>query len=285
MQAELISVELPDGTTNCFHTFPSATQADTVVVIFPALGVKGHYYRHYAEALAKEGIHVATIDHRGHGHSSVRPSRKVNFGYKEQVEMEYPTLVKSIKDYYNAKRIIIMGHSLGGQMGSMFVSRYPQLADGFILNASCSVYYKGWGNVGGIGIWLFAQGSNLLAQVKGNYPGNRVGFGGLEARGIISDWAHTCRTNSFNAHGSDYDYDKAMEKCTVPVLALSYAGDSSAPPLALDYLLKKFKKAEVETHHIRSSQKKYNHYSWVREPQTNIPVVREWLAPKSPKGT
>jgi predicted alpha/beta hydrolase len=275
MKPDLIKVEMPDGAVNAFSVFPSAQYSNAVVVIFPAMGVKGHYYRHYAETLAKEGIHVATIDHRGHGQSSVRPSRRVNFGYKEQVEIEYPLLVKAIKQHLNVNTVIVMGHSLGGQMGSMFVSRYPQLVNGFILNASCSVYYKGWGKAG-IGVWLFAQASNLLAKIKGNYPGSRIGFGGLEARGVISDWAHTSRTNSLAAHGSDYDYDKAIAESTLPILALSYQGDSSAPPLALNYLLEKFTKAPIETHHVRSSQKKYNHYSWVREPQTNIPVVKEW---------
>jgi predicted alpha/beta hydrolase len=142
IQPETIPLQFSDGETNAMNIFRAAKADVAVAVIFPALGVKANYYRHYAAALCKENIHVVTVDHRGHGNSSVRPSRKNNFGYREQIEIEYVAILEKVKEIFPQSKIIIIGHSLGGQMGSMFVSRYQNLADGIVLNASCSVYYK-----------------------------------------------------------------------------------------------------------------------------------------------
>ncbi len=275
---ETIPLHFSDGESNAINVFRCEKQEATVVIIFPALGVKANYYRHYAAALAQKNFHVVTADHRGHGNSSVRASRKSDFGYKEQIETEYEMILKTVKEKFPQSKIIVMGHSIGAQMGAMFVSRnYPQL-DGLIINAGCSVYYKGWGTFKGWGVWLFAVFSNFLAQTLGSYPGHKVGFGNVESKGMISDWFHTAMFGNFMAKGSDFDYEKAMSQMPLPVLAMSYKGDASAPPLALKYLTDKFTFATVETHHVKHPEgKKYNHYSWIREPDASMNLVVEWI--------
>jgi predicted alpha/beta hydrolase len=275
---ETITLKFSDSVSNVINIFRAENINASVIILFPALGVKANYYRHYATALAKENIHAVTVDHRGHGNSSVRPSRATNFGYREQIETEYVAILQKVKEIFPQSKTIIMGHSLGGQMGSMFVSRYNDLADGIILNASCSVYYKGWGGFKGIGVLLFAKFSKWIAHLLGYYPGNKIGFGHIEARGIIDDWHYTAETGNFSAHGSEYNYDKAMHEMTIPVLALSYEGDASAPPLALKYLTDTFQSAKVSVHHVAHPHgKKYNHYSWIKEPQASFKLVVDWI--------
>jgi len=278
IKPETISVQFFDGATNAFNIFHVQASNAPVVIIFPALGVKASFYRHYAAALVKQNINAVTIDHRGHGNSSVRPSRKINFGYREQIEIEYVAILEKVKETFPVSKVIIMGHSLGGQMGGMFVSRYKNLSDGLILNASCSVYYKGWGNFKGIGVLLFAKFSKWIAHLLGYYPGHKIGFGNMEAVGIIDDWYYTAHSANFAAHGSDYNYEKAMREMQKPVLALSYEGDASAPPLALKYLTDKFQSAKVSVHHVVHPEgKKYDHYSWARKPEASMQLVIDWI--------
>ncbi|MES2621626.1 MAG: alpha/beta fold hydrolase [Bacteroidota bacterium] len=280
LKSEIIPVRFADGSSNSINIFRSHTaSAQTVIVIFPAMGVKANYYRHYASEVSKQDVHVVTIDHRGYGHSSVKPSGKENFGYKEQVEMEYPEIINKVKELFPSQKLVVMGHSLGGQMGSMFVSRYHHLVNGLILNASCSVYYNGWGKAS-YGILAFAKFSDLLAKALGYYPGNKIGFGGVEAQGVIKDWYHTAKTGKFSASGSTYNYNESMKNCKVPVLGITYQGDSSAPPAALINLLHKFSSAKVEYHHVPHPdfpKKKYNHYSWVKEPLISLSLITNWL--------
>ena len=77
LKPETIAIHFPDGSSNAINVFRSHTDhVQTVIVIFPALGIKGSYYRHCASEMSKQGIHVVTIDHRGHGHSSERASQR-----------------------------------------------------------------------------------------------------------------------------------------------------------------------------------------------------------------
>jgi predicted alpha/beta hydrolase len=148
---------------------------------------------------------------------------------------------------------------------------------GLILNASCSVYYKGWGWAS-LGILAFAKFSDVLASALGYYPGNKLGFGGVEARGVIEDWYHTARTGEFMAKGSTFDYNRAMAERKIPIFGLSYQGDSSAPPAALKNLLQKFSSADITYHHVlHPPKKKYDHYSWVKKPELSLPLITEWL--------
>jgi predicted alpha/beta hydrolase len=77
---EAISISLSDGEENSITIFRAHQPTVLpVLVILPALGVKGSYYRNVAQHFAAHHYHVVTIDHRGHGHSSVRPSQQFRF--------------------------------------------------------------------------------------------------------------------------------------------------------------------------------------------------------------
>jgi predicted alpha/beta hydrolase len=276
---QTIPLQITNSITNAITVFTAEKENAPVVIILPALGTKAAYYRHYAKELSAQGINAITVDHRGHGNSSVRPNRKNNFGYKEQVEEEYLTVLKKVKALFPRSRVIVMGHSIGGQMGCLLVSRYRHLVNGFILNASCTVYYKGWGKVNGIGILLFAALCNAAAKLLGYYPGNFFRFGGVEARGIMEDWYTTAASGKLNARGSGFDYEKAIREAQLPILAINYFGDASAPYSALKCLCDKFQSATVSIHQVKHAQpgKKYNHYSWIREPEIAIGLVCDWI--------
>lgn len=278
--AELIPVQFSDTSSTKITVFKTQESSAPVLIIFPAMGVGAGYYKNYAASLTGKGVNIVAIDHRGHGHSSVRPSRKVNFSYLEQIEMEYYAIVTKVKEIFPFSKIVVMGHSLGGQMGSMFVSRYTELVNGFILNASCSVYYKGWNSGVDYGLLLFAAFCKQIGKILGYYPGHRIGFGGKEARGVINDWYYTARTGKFVISDSDFDYEKAMSEFALPVLAFTYEGDASAPYKAMENLHRKFVRVKTEHHHIvhpQSPAKKYNHYSWVKEPEISAQQIINWL--------
>ncbi len=279
-EQEIIPMKFADGAGSNINLFRSQ-QEDTnvVLVIFPAMGVKASYYKNAAQHFAAHRLHVVTIDHRGHGTSTVKPSRINNFGYREQVEVEYPHILEQVKLLFPNCKVVIMGHSLGGQMGSMFISRYRHLADGIILNASCSPYYKGWGIGAGFGLWLFAWFIRMVIALLGYYPGNRIGFGGREAAGVMRDWCYSAATGKFAALGSDFNYETAMSSFAKPVLGITYEGDTSAPPEALNFLLNKFNASTVQRSHItpKVSEKKFNHYSWAKKPSICDGVIKEWL--------
>lgn len=276
-----MQITFPDNTTNTLNIFEAANKDAPVIIIFTAMGVVANYYRHYAAAMVEKGINVVTVDQRGNGTSSIRPSRKVDFGYKEIVEIDYPHIIQEVGKLFPNSKKYIMGHSLGGQLSSVFVSKHPEAVDGLILNATCNVHYIGWDSAQKWGVLFGAKMCKAVASIKGYYPGKTFGFGGKEAKTLINDWAYTAETGKYRAANSTFDYEEAIQKVSIPVLALSYHGDSAAPERSLDNLVVKFSKsAPVERHHLvhpESPKKKYTHYSWIREPELSSKLVIDWI--------
>ena len=82
--------ELPityrDGATSIFGVFPAETDTDRTYLVLPALGVRASFYKHLGAAIAGEGHNALTLDWRGHGQSSIRPGRGLDYGYSDYIQ-------------------------------------------------------------------------------------------------------------------------------------------------------------------------------------------------------
>jgi predicted alpha/beta hydrolase len=79
------------GDGHQFELLVEVPENPRAVLLFAcAMGVDASYYVPFAEALSAEGILLAMCDLRGHGTSSLRPRRGVDFGYRECVELDIP---------------------------------------------------------------------------------------------------------------------------------------------------------------------------------------------------
>ena len=149
----------------------------------------------FCNAMADYGVNVACFDVRGLGNSSVRVSRSVDFSYATVVEQEYCAALRLVAQEFPKSRLLLVGHSLGGQLGALYTAHAKHHAskgwvipDGLGLIASCSIYHKGWPFPMSFGLLVFTQFSLMLSKILGYFPGKYVGFGGSEARSLISDW-------------------------------------------------------------------------------------------------
>ena len=241
---------------------------------------KASYYRPFAEALSAH-VTVATADLRGHGHSSLRPSRKVDFGYKEMILEDLHNGLLAIQQAQPGKKIYLLGHSLGGQMGSLYASRHPGVLEGLVLVACCSVYYKGWQGLEGIKTLAGTQFAGVIASVLGYFPGKKVGFGGLEAMRMIQDWSRQSRTGDYILRNDPFNYEQALAKSRSRVLALSFQQDTWAPEKAVANLVNKFQSSPDVTHiHMQDDDPRnnnFNHFNWIKNPGELVPLIVEWI--------
>lgn len=252
-----------------------------VVICFPAMGVPAKYYRYLARGLAESGIHAATADLRGIGSSSVRASRETDFSYFEMVRYDWPAIVNAVAKAFPGNRIFLMGHSLGGQLSSLFLSSQNAVdVTGLILVATNSVYYRSFGFPDCIRVYAGINAAFLVSQVVGYLPGHKLGFGGREARGVIRDWSGQGRTGRYKLRKSREDYEALLGRLTLPVLSISFEGDFLAPRGAARHLLGKMKQAHTTHFHLNPDDyglKNNYHFSWARMPDFIIEKIMEWM--------
>ncbi|MEM6802505.1 MAG: alpha/beta fold hydrolase [Bacteroidota bacterium] len=235
-----LSLQHPDGARNEIHLYPSGKPHAPLILISPAMGLRASYYKTMAENFAKNGMDACTVDYRGTGLSSLRASRKVDFGY-ETLVADLREVVQKLKEQFPTKPLFLLGHSLGGQIGGLYTSRYPGELNGLILIAACTVYYKGWKEEGMGRVKIAVNLFPLLANIWGYFPGKRLGFGGREARTVLRDWGVNGKEGIYAPKGSTFDYEAALKKFDQPLLAMSLEGDDFAPKLAVAGLVHKLR--------------------------------------------
>lgn len=269
-----------DGTTTVVHQFGEATKAESVFVVFPAMGVYASYYEPLAMELAQAGHLAITADLRGNGLSSIRPSKKVDFSYTDVLQQDYTTVLNHVSESFPDKKVFLFGHSLGGQLSCLFAARNSHRLDGLVLSATCSVYYKGWDGFAAYRILAGTQFANLVAKSVGYFPGKKVGFGGTEAKSLIGDWSRQSRSGKYILKNDAFDYEKGLRDVKIPVLALSYQSDALSPKSAVKHLLDKLMSAKKEHIHLKKDDPMndgYNHFNWAKKPKNVVGIVNNWL--------
>ncbi|MEO1409796.1 MAG: alpha/beta fold hydrolase [Bacteroidota bacterium] len=283
-------IELADGSHTAITIFRDGASASApLLLLFPAMGVEASYYQPFAEHLAQRDWIVVTADLRGLGQSSVRPRRGVDFGYETMLELDYRGIFAAIERQFSQRPLYVMGHSLGGQLASLYLSRHRMAVAGLILIASCSVHYSGWT---GWERWRLRLGFllfPLLAGAWGYFPGDLVGFGGRAGRRQILDWCQQGRSGQYHLAGSTFDYERALGTLILPVLAIAIEDDPLAPIPAIQNLYRKLHpdgsvQQKVLTRALAQSPR-LNHFNWARRGAATAQLIREWqmgLAPNPP---
>ena len=282
-----------DGVGNTLQIFQSADTSNNapVVVFVPAMGIPARKYDAFCNAMADYGVNVACFDVRGLGNSSVRVSRSVDFSYATVVEQEYCAALRLVAQEFPKSRLLLVGHSLGGQLGALYTAHAKHHAskgwvipDGLGLIASCSIYHKGWPFPMSFGLLGFTQFSLMLSKILGYFPGKYVGFGGSEARSLISDWAYGARSGRYDlisdlSSKSRIAYDPMLAKVTEPVISINFAEDTLAPLKPTRFLVDKLNTSDWQRHLIDKDSlgtKQADHYQWMRSPNLPAKRIAEW---------
>ncbi len=281
---ERITLTRQEGTSFALLLFPAAEPDAPAILIEPAMGVKAGYYTALAEALRGAGCNVAIAELRGHEESGGRrPGRSYDFGYHEMLTEDWPLAVQAVKARFPDAPVYLLGHSLGGQISSIYAAHYPEQLAGLILVACSSVHWKLWPKV----FLPYSQAMVLVGRLVGHFPGHKFRFAGREARSVIADWGRQARTGRFIFGRPRVDHDRVLAGLTLPVLAISFSTDFFAPKRAMDGLLGKFPQARLTRHHLDPKALGFegiDHFRWARRPQIVLPLIREWLS-TTPRST
>lgn len=270
MSEREIRVDAGDGTSFGATIFePDDDHGGQVVLCGPAMGVRATYYRPLAEAWRDRGHPAVTYDLRGIGTSSVRAGRRVDFGYREILEVDLPALLETVRQEFPDRPVVLVGHSLTGQLACLHASRWPDSFERLFLVATCSVYYKPWG----LGLWFFLHMARFLATVLGHFPGRFVGFAGREARTLVRDWSRQGFGGAYVVAGTDFDYEASLGRMATPVHATHFSDDKLAPREAVEHLLDKMPAERTVRDCVEPADfgvETLGHFEWIKSSEALV---------------
>lgn len=244
-----------------------------------AMGVEASYYEPFAKRMSEQGILIAMCDLRGHGTSSLRPRRGVDFGYREIVERDIPAAVAVVRERAAGVPLYLGGHSLGGQLVMLHVAATRPRIAGMALVACAIPYYRNWNG----GLRLLIRSYAMLVfpiagLVFGYVPGDRLGLGGKEALTVMRDWGHNAKTARYEPIGSMVDYEAALAELEVELVTVNIDGDEMAPPGAVDFMFEKVPHARGVRIEAKLSERKPGaHMRWARDSEDVVRALLEWF--------
>lgn len=249
------------------------------IAILPALGVSVNYYEHLAEALRQAGHHTYLVEQRGHGESALRPSRSENYGFRELLE-DIDVAVAHIRSQAPERALFLLGHSLGGHLGCMYAGwRGVENVDGIILAACGTPWIKAYDGITAMRLRALYHLIPMSRRLLGYYPGDKLGFGGREARGMMMDWRALAGKNRYLARGMKVNFEKGIRAYDGRVLTVRMTDDDFAPSDAMAQVWQKFKQAR-RSHRLFDEKTlgvTADHFRWARRPEAVCTAVNSWV--------
>jgi len=273
-----MKVTFPDGHSTELTLFPSGDPSDPVVLCLPAMGVRSGYYELLADSLVEARMNAVLVDLRGSGSSSVRPGRRVSFGYADILELELPAIVESVCRQFAVDRIVVLGHSLGGQLGLMLAATSSRVSH-VVVVAGGSAWYRRMRGIRALGRFLGLQLLFATTLLWGYLP-DWFPFAGREARHVILDWGFEAMTGRYRITRTTVDYEKALGESAVPTMFVALAGDALVPRPNMEHLAAKLDAADVVWRDVPPAAlglATADHFRWVFRPRAIADAVAEWV--------
>jgi predicted alpha/beta hydrolase len=226
---------------------------DCAVIIAGAMGVKQHFYRHYASYLAEQGFVALTFDFRGIGSSKERELWGSDVRLWQWGAHDLQAVLAWIIRQYPAHRVLVVGHSLGGQI--LGLAPYAGRVDGLLGISAQSAYWNHWKLPRKLLMLLFWYGLvPASSYIAGYFPSQLFGLGDPVPKGVALDWAAGGRKARYLLDlygGGEYDHYAAFKGR----LGLwSFVDDGLAPARAVQALGAFYPHAQSVEHHNWTQQ-------------------------------
>lgn len=275
-----------DGTINPVRVYPAARGARSpipggapapMICIWPGIAVPAGYFDLLGWALAARGYNVLASEHRGVGDSRPRVTRRSTFGMNTIASEDYPAVAALGRELFPGSPITLLGHSMGGLLGTMYLARARNNLAAVMLFASGASHYKHYAPTEA-GIRLVrAVGGPVVSRAIGYWPGSPFENFGAQSHAMVRDLSILNRTGNFVFPDQDVDYEKRLGANRVPVLAVWIAGDQAIPRTAVEAIAAKF---PAETVTITGIREPVGHNHWIRKPELAVPIIDRFLVDK-----
>lgn len=274
---ESVPAVTPDGADLKLRVLPQEDPATPVVLILPAMSIKAKFYLPLVKALHAAGLSVASVELRAQGESTPKLGEGKDFGYRELLEVDLPTVLDALGTRFPGAPIHLFGHSLGGQLALLFSAAEPDRVASIGTIGTGSVFWRSFPVRNWLSMLVQAQYVGLMCRLKGRWPGGG-GIGPMTA-GVMADWVRHSRTSRYRPRGTARNYDQLLRELKLPVLQISIDRDPLGPVSTVEFLRRRMPSAQVTRWHLDESSgvKHIGHASWVKDSEVVAPKVAAWI--------
>ena len=243
----------------------------TAVVVMPAaMGVKQSFYVPFAEFLAEHGIAVLSFDYRGMGESVPEQFRQSLRGFDATIfdwaEQDYNAALQAAKAWQPDVPLLVVGHSLGGQLPGLLPDNH--LIDGMLTIAAGSGYWRDNAPQLKRIVWIMWYLTvPLFTRVCGYFPGKKLRMVGDLPKGVIYQWTQWCKSPHYVVDADGSPIRKGYQKMRLPILAMSFTDDEMMSNRSIESLHSFYSNAQVEKRHIHPREvdaKRIGHFGFFR---------------------
>jgi predicted alpha/beta hydrolase len=275
-------VDLAHGAFTYLRIFEGEDPHAPVLVVWPGYGTPAAALDKFANIVLGKGVQVVTVDLRGQGASRPRPNKKIRNGFETHINFDGPDILAEVRANFPQAPIFLLGHSLGGQLATLYAARHGEDLAGLVVLASGIPHMRNFRDLAsGLFVTLGIVGMNILARVLGYYPAVLApldGGYGLQSRGMLLDSGRIIITGRLRPTGADFSYEKAIRAFAKPVLGVSLRGDPFVHSGVVKALLARFASADVA---YERNPQKLGHAGWIARPDSTIDIVVPWIAAHS----
>lgn len=225
-----------------------AADADKVLIIVPATGVLQSFYQPMAAFFMRNAISVITFDYSGIGKSLNGNIKSETCRIADWGCSNLEAVIQYTRVNYPDQKIILLGHSIGGQLIGLAPSSV--LAEKIILIAAQSGYWKYWKGINRAKMWLnWHLLVPVFTNIYGYLPAKKISkMENLPGR-VAKDWADWCRSRNYLfSHITADNLYFSLIKCKLT--SISIADDLFAPEKSVEWLTAKYTKAERKRLHF-----------------------------------
>ena len=227
------------------------------ILICPATGITKSFYHSFAEWLNQQGYSVLSFDFRGIGQSLHGELKDSNASINDWGLLDIPAAIETLLNRTQAEKVIILGHSAGGQL--LGINPHYNKVAKVVAIAGSTGHVKGLkGKTKLLAPLMFNVIFPVSSLFKGYGATQFIGMGENLPKNVAKQWAEFCSKPGYvmNAIGKSI-YNDYHQEINCPITSIWASDDEIATRANVKDLLRLYPNAT--THLIELNPKKHGY--------------------------
>lgn len=248
-----------------------------LVLVSAAMAVPSAFYRPLVSAFEARGWEARALPTRGFERDRPAASREHDWSYRDEI-MAIADAVAEARQDDPTRPVILLGHSLGSQLGAGHELHHPP-SDGFVTVGASVPHFRSY-PFGGLPVLFMGVAVPVVTRLRGFLP--KPFFGGPGARTLMREWARFVRTGRppFAVPGL----------IATPSLVVQLQGDAYAVSRSNKMFIETFLDPAVVTRWVYTKDAvpeggTTDHVAWARTPGPVVDKIIEWWTVQDLTGT